>query len=104
MTQTKVTSLEEEAGSAAGGRFGLVILSGWEASEMDARRQLELLIEEHTTAVVHRLVSPFCYLRLTHIPSYGRNFQSDTPVKKLVRDIVYIRAGERKLTETVQNN
>lgn len=31
-----------------------------------------------------------------------RNFQSDTPVKKLVRE--YIRAGERKLTETVQKN
>lgn len=33
-----------------------------------------------------------------------RNFQSDTPVKKLVRDITNIRAGERKLTETVQKN
>lgn len=36
-----------------------------------------------------------------------RNFQSDTPVKKLVRDIIYVRAGECKLcklTETVQNN
>lgn len=31
-----------------------------------------------------------------------RNFQSDTPVKKLVRE--YIRGGECKLTETVQNN
>lgn len=33
-----------------------------------------------------------------------RNFQSDTPIKKLVRDITNIRAGERKLTETVQKN
>lgn len=36
-----------------------------------------------------------------------KNFQSDTQLKKRVKDIIYVRAGECKLcklTETVQKN
>lgn len=53
------------------------------------------------------LESSFCYFRITLIPSYGGNFQSDTQLKKRVKDIIYVRAVECKLcklTETVQKN